>query len=176
MFWEPYYSGVGFSLFLQSVTRGPLRRIAFTFDKDLSTFISWNHLPGAFRHLKEEVIWKLKWKYYRWLKRNCVCGPSEIPLLWKVTFSCQCLRSVDGALDILTENPLAATSAEENQVLSRRDDPENRKTLQTSDESCRYFVQLCQILWSYKHWRLSKHKSAFRYYTIKQACWKLGTF
>lgn len=73
------------------------------------------------------------------------------PSSMKSNIFCQCLRSVDGALDILTENPLAATSAEENQVLSRSDDSENTKTLQTSDESCRYFVQLCQILWSYKH-------------------------
>lgn len=42
MFQELYYSGVGFSLLLESVTRGPLKRIAFTFDKDPSTFISWN--------------------------------------------------------------------------------------------------------------------------------------
>lgn len=166
MFRELYFAEVGFSLLPQSVIRGPLRHIAFIFDKDPSTSISWNPFT---RNIKLSGILKKNWsentneKRYRWLKRECVCGPSEITLLWKVTFFCRCLRSVDWALEILTENPLAATSAEENWALWRSDDPENTKTLPTSVESCRYFVELCQILCSHKHRRMLKHKSAFRH-------------
>lgn len=58
MFWERYYSGVGFSLLLQSVTRGPLRCMAFTFDKDPSTFISWNPFT---RNIKFSGTLKKNW-------------------------------------------------------------------------------------------------------------------
>lgn len=49
--------------------------------------------------------------------------------------------NVEGALEILTENPLAATSAEGKPVLSRSNDPENPKKnmLQTSDGGLQIF-------------------------------------
>lgn len=91
-------------------------------------------------------------------------------LLWKVTFYCRCLGSVDAALGILTENPLAATSAEENRALSRSDDPKNAKTLPASVESCRYFVELCRIYVESQQPTTvqteNSSNSAFRYYTI----------
>lgn len=125
--------------------------------------------PASYRR----IDLKTQIKCYRWVKKVFVDLQKSL-FFEKWHFSADVW---DEALEILTENPLAATSAEENQVLSRSDDPENTKTLQTSDESCRYFMQLCRILWSYKHWRLFKHKIAFRYYAIKkQACWKLATF
>lgn len=118
MLGEQHYPRVEFGLWLQSVTRGLLRDVAFSFDEDPSAFISWNPFS---RNITLSGISKNN------QSGNTTGGcKHSVSLCVSLSFFCQCLGSVGRALEILTGNPPAAASAEEAVPLSS-DDPEAQR-------------------------------------------------
>lgn len=146
MFRELHYSGVGFSLLLRSVTRGPLRGLAFTSWQGPIYFhflepIYQEH--KAFRHLKKTIDLKTQIKTGGWEESVLVNNRSEITLFLKSNIFLPLFKKRRWSFRD------AVTSAGENKVLSCIDDLKTQKhcKLQMRDTGLlRSFVKFGKVV------------------------------